>query len=89
MTEYLELKVSELRLGDCVQLFEGAYGTAIVNKRDDKEVGFYRHYGGVERFSYGGTGNGPQVICYVGLETFSRPITDGATVKVWRRETIT
>lgn len=94
MTEYLgngkgqDMPLSELRLGDTVEIFDGPYGTGIVRKIDDKSVEFFRPYGHGENFAYGGTGNGSQIICYTGCETFSRSLSTKETIKVWRREKV-
>lgn len=83
MTTYLNrnLKISELQLGDVVQLLDGPWGTAIVKQIKNGDVTFYRPYGHADNFSYTGG-----VICYTGLEEFSRPISDKSEVLVWRRE---
>ena len=85
MTEYpnREMPLSELRLGDTVQVFNGPYGTGIVNQVDDKNVYFYRPYGHAEDWSHSGG-----VICFTGLEIFSRSRLTTETIHVWRRETI-
>ena len=89
MTEYLndgkgqEMPLTDLHLGDCVQAFDGPYGTAIVKKIDNDIVTFFRPYGAHEHFSYSGG-----VICYVGIEEFSRGITARETIHVWRRERV-
>lgn len=75
--------LTELRLGDCVEVFQGPYGSAIVKQIDDGQVTFFRPYGAHTDFAHTGG-----VICYVGVEEFSRTITPRETIKVWRRETI-
>lgn len=94
MTEYLgngkgaDMPLSELRLGDTVELFDGPYGTGIVKQITERDVYFFRPYGQGEHFSYGGSDNGSQIICYTGTETFSRSRSGRETIKVWRRETV-
>lgn len=89
MTEYLgngkgeTMPLSELRLGDTVELFDGPYSTAIVKQLTDNDVYFFRPYGHGENFSYTGG-----IICYTGTETFSRSRSTNETIKVWRRETV-
>ena len=89
MTEYmdhgrgLEMTTDQLRLGDVVQCFEGAWGTAIVQKVEEKQVTYYRPYGHSEDWSYTGG-----IICYSGLEVFSEPRNAFRTVKVYRREDV-
>ncbi len=58
------MKVKDLRLGDVVRLFEGAYGTATVKQTKDGVVTLFRPYGHTSDFSYTGG-----VICYVGMES--------------------
>lgn len=77
------MPLSELRLGDTVELFDGPYGTAIVKQITANEVTFYRPYGHCENWSYVAG-----VICYVGVEEFSRSRLGRETIKVWRRETM-
>jgi hypothetical protein len=84
MTEYLngkELPLSELQLADCVEAFDGPYGTAIVKKIEDGLITFFRPYGANASFSYTGG-----VICYMGIEEFTRSVTPRETIRVWRRE---
>jgi hypothetical protein len=86
MTEYLngkELPIAELRIGDTVEVFDGPYGSATVKKIKDGLIWFHRPYGHFDNVRYGDA-----VICYVGVEEFSRFQTDSSTVKVWRRETL-
>jgi hypothetical protein len=75
------MKVNELKLGDVVELFEGPFGTAIVSEvAPDNGVRFYRPYGHHNDVAFG-----TRVSCYVGIEDFARPMSDTATIKVWRR----
>lgn len=78
-----DLPISQLQLGDTVEVFEGCFGTAVVNQIANGSVHFFRPYAMTEDFSYTGG-----VIPFIGIETFTRPITDNSTVKVWRRKTL-
>lgn len=84
-----ELIAKELQLADVVQLHDGPWGTAIVKQIKDNEVTFFRPYGHANEFSYTGG-----VICYIGIEVFSQPITDhaihkhNATFKVLERKAL-
>jgi len=60
--------ISELQLGDVVELFEGAYGTATVKSIRDG-VTLFRPYATTSDFSMGGT-----VICYTGIEEVTFPL---------------
>lgn len=84
MTEYLngkELPLSELRLADYVEATDGPFGTAIVSQIRDGMITFYRPYGVNADFSYTGG-----VICYTGLEQFTRAASPHERMRVWRRE---
>ncbi len=86
-TEFL--KTGELKLGDIVEAFEGAFGTAIVCKISPDSVHFFRPYGTNTDFSAsGGEPNSMEIITYVGIENFSRPVTDKGLWKVFRRQDI-
>jgi len=74
------LKISDLKLGDVVELYEGPFATAVVKQIKDGLVWFYRPYGTHADFTCTSG-----VICYIGLEEFSRSVTDTSTVKVWHR----
>jgi hypothetical protein len=77
-----EVPISELQLGDVVSVFTGPWGTATVSRIDDGNVYFYRPYGHASlscRFA------GNRLICYTGLEEFSRSITDTGTVYLYQR----
>jgi hypothetical protein len=78
-----QVPISELKLGDTVEVFEDAFGSAVVNQIKDGSVHFFRPYATTEDFSYTGG-----VIPYIGIETFTRPTTDTSTVKVWRRKEV-
>jgi hypothetical protein len=84
MTDYLngeELALSELKLGDCVEAFDGPYGTAIVKQIADGLITFFRPYGTHADFTHTGG-----VICYTGIEEFTRSVTPREKMRVWRRE---
>jgi hypothetical protein len=75
-------RISDLQIGDVVSVFDGPWGTATVSRIDDGTVYFYRPYGHASlscRFA------GNRLICYTGLEEFSRPITDTSTVHLYQR----
>lgn len=55
---------NELRLGDVIQCFEGAYGTGTVTQVTETEIVVTRPYIQVSDFSYTGG-----LIPYTGLET--------------------
>jgi hypothetical protein len=79
-----DMPTTDLCLGDVVKVFDGAWGTAIVKNVDIKEnvITFFRPYGTKADFSHTGG-----VICYTGVEEFSRAITGGGTYYVyWRDE---
>ena len=78
-----EVKIGDLQLGDTVQAFEGPFGSAVISQIKDGSVHFFRPYGVTEDFSYTGG-----VIPYIGIETFTRPVTDQSTVTVWRRKEV-
>ena len=78
-----EVKISDLQLGDVVQVFEGPFGSAVVNQIKDGSVHFYRPYATTDDFSYTGG-----VIPYIGLEMFTRPVTDNSTVTLWRHKEV-
>lgn len=60
----MNVPMKNLKLGDRVELFEGAYGTATVIQIEDDKVTFYRPYIHTSDFSYTGG-----VIPYIGTET--------------------
>ena len=65
--EPVKTKVSDLKLGDKVKLFDGAYGTATVYQITEDYVMVWRPFVKTEDFSYSGN----RVIPYVGIEDFS------------------
>jgi len=73
-----ELRASEFRLGDVVQLFDGPYGTATVRQIENDVVTFFRPYVQSEDWSYTGG-----VICTIGIEQFES--FGSGTYKVWHR----
>lgn len=70
----LNVKVSDLALGDVVEAFDGPWSSAVVKRITGDSVELFRPYGVSEDFEYTGG-----VICYIGLETFP----------VWKTQTIT
>lgn len=82
MTTYnKEVKVSDLKIGDVVRVFDGPWGTAIVSRHDNGEIYFYRPYG---HASLSCVYSGNRLLCYTGLEEFSRP-ADNSTILVYQR----
>jgi hypothetical protein len=84
MTEYLngkELPLTELRLADCVEAVDGPYGTAIVKQIANGIITFFRPYAANADFSHTGG-----VICYLGIEEFTRSVSPHEMMRVWRRE---
>lgn len=80
----LFLKVSDLRLGDVVQLYDGPFGTATVFQIKDDVVHMERPYGATADFTCTSG-----VIAYIGHEHVRYP-RDGAqarhTFRVWSRK---
>jgi hypothetical protein len=75
-------KVSELRLADVVELFEGPFGTGVVRQITDEVVIIMRPYGVTGDFSY--TGGVPYS---VGNEECRYPTSDTRSVfKVYHRK---
>lgn len=68
MTEKLklpvELPVSELKVGDVVQWYDGPWGTAIVEQIHDGKMHLFRPYGTTHGFVYSNN----QTICLTGAE---------------------
>jgi hypothetical protein len=58
------VKIEELKIGDCVQLFNAAYGTASVYKIDEGVVFMFRPYAHLSDCVYSGN----EAICYTGHE---------------------
>lgn len=63
----MNVKARDLRLGDTVILFDGAFGSAVVNQIAGGLVSFFRPYATTSDFACTGG-----VIPYIGVETFSR-----------------
>lgn len=80
MTVIGKLKTTELKLGDVVQVFDGAYGTATVKQIRDGMITFFRPYTQTADFSYTGG-----VICYIGFEEFTRFHSDDQEWIVYHR----
>jgi hypothetical protein len=74
------LPLAELRLGDVVELFDGAYGTATVKQITDEFVLFFRPYAATADFS---TTSG--VICYTGIEECKYFLYSTARFKIYSR----
>lgn len=76
------LTVTELKLADVVELFDGPFGTAVVTQITEDEVVLHRPYGVTGDFSY--TGGVPYS---VGNEVckYIRPGTVNK-FKVWQRK---
>jgi hypothetical protein len=74
------LKANELKTGDIVQIFDDAFGTAIVKNVTDDSVFLYRPYGTNFDTIYS---NG--LICTMGLEEYSI-FRNANEYKVWRRQ---
>lgn len=77
----LKIKANELKLGDTVELFSGPWGTGIVKHVTETDVTFFRPYGTTADFSCG-----DNVICYIGIEEFSRPRSNTDTYTVYSRK---
>ena len=75
------MKANELKVGDTVDLGMEEWSTAIVKQIREGSVWFFRPYGTSCDFEYTGG-----VICLVGIEVFSRPLTDSALFKVIRHK---
>jgi hypothetical protein len=79
-----ELPAIELQVGDTVRLDKGGYGpwmTAIVSKIENDLIHLFRPYGTTAGFRYTGG-----VICYIGIEQFTRPLVKTERFFVYRRE---
>ena len=82
MTTYpnRELPGNELRTGDVVQLFDGPWGTAIVKNVTEDSVTFFRPYG-----THTDIECSDGLICYMGIEEFSRGLPTDQTYHVHQR----
>lgn len=74
-------KVSELKLADTVRVSVTDWGTAIVQNITATDVVFFRPYGVTANFSYTGG-----VICYVGIETYSVPLSSDMEFEILTRK---
>lgn len=72
-----EVLVSELELGDVVELSVSPYGTATVCNVTENEVEYFRPYTHHEDFTYTGG-----IICYVGIEKFKEYRHSDKTIKL-------
>jgi hypothetical protein len=75
-----EFPLNELRIGDVVNAFDGPFGTAIVKNITENTVTFFRPYGTNSDVAYG-----DGLICYTGIETFSRGLPSEQTIFVYQR----
>lgn len=77
------LEISELQVGDAVELFVGPWGTGLVYQVTDEIVNIFRPYGTTSGFTYGNN----QAITLTGQEIVSYQRTDKrAKMKVWHRQ---
>ena len=74
------LKASELKLGDVVRLFDYGYGIGTVKQIKDGQITFFRPYVSTGDFTCTSG-----VICYIGIEQFTRSITENVTYEVLYR----
>ena len=93
MTDKLRLPASlpvrDLQLADVVELFEGAFGTAIVTEIEPDRVVLVRPYGTTSNFSYGGPGpQGSKVIPYFGWEECTYEKANLHPLKVLQRKEV-
>jgi len=90
--EPLYLLPADMRLGDVIECFEGAFSTGIVEGIEPAGwVKIYRPYGRSDDFSYGGDGiqGGPKVIVMMGAEHYCLFTSDKrAKYRVWSRKEI-
>lgn len=77
----MKLKASELRLADVVKFPFAAYNTATVKQIDQGVITFFRPYTATANFSYTGG-----VICYVGIEEFTRRLDSAEVFEVIERK---
>lgn len=77
----IELPISELEVGDVVQVFDGPFGTAIVDQVEEDKVWTFRPYGATSGF----TMIGNKTITYTGQERMSYLRDSKTKLKVWER----
>lgn len=79
----ITVTIKDLKLADVVELFEGPFGTGVVQNIDADEVVIVRPYGVTGDFSY--TGGVPYS---VGNEECVYPLVNSnrTTFKVWQRK---
>ena len=77
----IRAKVSELKLADIVELFEGPFGTGTVRNITKEAVYISRPYGVTGDFSY--TGGVP---FSVGVEDCIYPLSSSHVLKVYQRK---
>lgn len=80
MSAFPLVKITELGLGDVVELFEGAYGSATVKQIKDSVLTFFRPYTHTAEFAYTGG-----VICYVGMEVVVYQLTSTMLFKLLQK----
>lgn len=69
--------VNQLKLGDTIQVFDGAYGHATVcGIAANGDLSLYRPFTHCANFACGDGNGGSAVICYTGLETFVIPYSE-------------
>lgn len=78
-----QVKVSDLQLGDVVKLFDNAFGTATVIKKNQSEVTMFRPYTATSDFSYGAEESGSQVIPYTGHEMVVYQVSSATIFEVY------
>jgi hypothetical protein len=91
-----KFKVSELALGDVVKLFDGPFGTGIVQKITEADVTIFRPYGANHDFAtmatdYSGreyVHSGRQIIPLTGAENVTYLLGSTATFEVYHRQVI-
>ena len=82
MSQYpMQLRTSDLRLGDTVNCFDGSFGTGIVRQITGDSVLVFRPYGTCGDFAYTGG-----VICYTGIEEISYPLNSLHLMTVYSRK---
>lgn len=78
----MKLKTTELKLADVVRVWDDPpWNSAIVKKITETEVHFFRPYGATGDFSYTAG-----VICYIGVEEWSVPLSQHLTYEVLERK---
>jgi hypothetical protein len=73
-------KLTDLKLGDVVQLDIESYRDATVKQIKDGEITLFRPYVQTADFSYTGG-----VMCYVGIEEFKIPLDANRAIRLVRK----